>query len=39
MSNPPLNWDFCINCNGTLTTQEIADDDTFCQTCLEEIDA
>ena len=33
----PLNWDFCINCNGTLTPEQIADNYTFCPDCMEEI--
>lgn len=34
MRLPPLHWDFCIECNGPLTEQEIADDNTFCESCM-----
>jgi hypothetical protein len=38
MSNlPPLHWDLCLECNAVLSDQQIADDDSICQTCLEEI--
>lgn len=35
MGLPPLHWNFCLNCNGTLSEQEIADDDSFCRDCME----
>jgi hypothetical protein len=32
---PPLHWDFCLNCEGALTDQQIDDDDSYCPTCID----
>ena len=31
----PLHWDFCLECENSLTADQIADDDSFCYDCME----
>lgn len=34
----PYHWDFCLNCNSTLTDKQIADDDSHCPACIDLIE-
>jgi hypothetical protein len=38
MSNlPPLRWDFCLECEESLTSEQIAEDDSICKKCMREV--